>query len=109
MAMRGIDLVSATAFLAEIGDPSRFRSPRELMAYLGLVPSEHSTGDKVKRGGITKAATGGRDAFWWSARGPTGIRPGSERRSRTRWQRRRRRFATSPGKRSTGFTAATGR
>jgi transposase len=54
MAMRGIDLVSATAFLAEIGDLSRFRSPRELMAYLGLVPSEHSTGDKVKRGGITK-------------------------------------------------------
>jgi transposase len=55
MAMRGLDLVSATAFLAEIGDLSRFQTPRELMGYLGLVPSEHSTGDKVKRGGITKA------------------------------------------------------
>jgi transposase len=55
MAMRGLDLVSATAFLAEIGDLSRFATPRELMGYLGLVPSEHSTGDKVKRGGITKA------------------------------------------------------
>lgn len=55
MAMRGIDLVSATGFLAEIGDLSRFRTPRELMAYLGLVPSEHSTGDAVKRGPITKA------------------------------------------------------
>ena len=55
MAMRGLDLVSAIAFLAEIGDLSRFRTPRELMGYLGLVPSEHSTGDKVKRGGITKA------------------------------------------------------
>jgi transposase len=55
MAMRGIDLVTATAFLAEIGDLSRFRTPRELMAYLGLVPSEHSTGDKVRRGAITKA------------------------------------------------------
>jgi transposase len=55
MAMRGIDLVTATAFLAETGDLSRFRTPRELMAYLGLVPSEHSTGDKVRRGGITKA------------------------------------------------------
>jgi transposase len=54
MAMRGMDLISATGFLAEIGDLSRFRSPRELMAFLGLVPSEHSTGDKVKRGGITK-------------------------------------------------------
>jgi transposase len=55
MAMRGIDMISATAFLAEIGDLSRFRTPRELMAYLGLVPSEHSTGDTVKRGPITKA------------------------------------------------------
>jgi transposase len=55
MAMRGIDLVSASAFLAEIGDLSRFQTPRELMAYLGLVPSEHSTGDTVKRGPITKA------------------------------------------------------
>ena len=55
MAMRGIDFISATAFLAEIGDLSRFRTPRELMAYLGLVPSEASTGDTIKRGPITKA------------------------------------------------------
>src|SRR6202022_2993196 len=40
MAMRGMDLISATTFLAEIGDLSRFQTPRELMAYLGLVPSE---------------------------------------------------------------------
>jgi transposase len=55
MAMRGLDLISATTFLAEIGDVSRFKSPRELMAYLGLVPSEASTGDTIKRGPITKA------------------------------------------------------
>jgi transposase len=55
MAMRGIDFISATAFLAEIGDLSRFPTPRELMAYLGLVPSEDSTGDTVRRGPITKA------------------------------------------------------
>jgi transposase len=55
MAMRGLDLVSAATFLAEIGDLTRFRSPRELMGYLGLVPSEHSTGDTVIRGPITKA------------------------------------------------------
>jgi transposase len=55
MALRGIDLVSATAFLAEIGDLSRFRTPRELMGYLGLVPSENSTGETIKRGSITKA------------------------------------------------------
>jgi transposase len=55
MAMRGIDLISAAGFLAEIGDLSRFRTPSELMAYLGLVPSENSTGDTIKRGPITKA------------------------------------------------------
>ena len=55
MAMRGLDMISATTFLAEIGDLSRFQSPRELMAYLGLVPSEDSTGDTIKRGPITKA------------------------------------------------------
>jgi transposase len=54
-AMRGIDLVSAVTILAEIGDLSRFAGPRELMGYLGLVPSERSTGDSVKRGPITKA------------------------------------------------------
>jgi transposase len=60
MAMRGIDLISATTLLAEIGDLSRFQTARELMGYLGLVPSEDSTGDTVKRGPITK--TGNRRA-----------------------------------------------
>jgi transposase len=60
MAMRGIDMIAATAFLAEIGDLSRFQTPRELMGYLGLVPSEQSTGDTIKRGPITK--TGNRRA-----------------------------------------------
>jgi transposase len=55
MAMRGFDVVSASAFLAEMGDLSRFPTARDLMGYLGLVPSEQSTGEKVKRAGITKA------------------------------------------------------
>jgi transposase len=62
MALRGLDLVSATIFLAEIGDLTRFATAPELMGYLGLTPSEHSTGDRVKRSGITKAATAGRGA-----------------------------------------------
>ena len=45
----------AIAFLAELGDLSRFENPRQLLAYLGLTPSERSTGESVKRGGITKA------------------------------------------------------
>jgi transposase len=55
IAMRGLDLISAATILAEIGDLSRFATPTELMAYLGLVPSEASTGDTIKRGSITKA------------------------------------------------------
>ena len=55
MAMRGIDLISAATLLAEIGDLSRFQTPLQLMAYLGLVPSENSTGDEIRRGPITKA------------------------------------------------------
>jgi transposase len=58
MAMRGIDLVAAVTVLAEVGDLSRFENPRQLMAYLGLVPSERSTGESVKRGSITKAGNG---------------------------------------------------
>ena len=54
-ALRGFQLITAVTVLAEIGDLSRFASPRELMGYLGLVPSERSTGDSVKRGAITKA------------------------------------------------------
>lgn len=58
MAMRGIDLVAAVTMLAEIGDLTRFASPSQLMAYVGLVPSERSTGESVRRGSITKAGNG---------------------------------------------------
>jgi len=54
-ALRGVSFVTAVALVAELGDRTRFGHPRELMAYLGLVPSEHSSGPSVRRGGITKA------------------------------------------------------
>jgi transposase len=60
MALRGIEFIAATTLLAEIGDLTRFRSPRELMAWLGMVPSEHSTGERIRRGAITR--TGNRRA-----------------------------------------------
>jgi transposase len=53
--MRGMALVNAATVIAELGDLSRFANPRQLMAYLGLVPCEHSSGASVRRGGITKA------------------------------------------------------
>ena len=52
---RGIDTLSAMILLAEIVDFQRFNHPRELMGYLGLVPSEYSSGDTQRRGAITKA------------------------------------------------------
>jgi transposase len=57
-AMRGIAFLSAVVLVAEIGDFRRFANPRQLMAWLGLVPSEHSSGPKVRRDGITKAGNG---------------------------------------------------
>jgi len=54
-ALRGVAEIIAAIIAAELGDPRRFDSPRQLMAYLGLVPSEASSGEKVYRGGITKA------------------------------------------------------
>jgi transposase len=57
-ALRGVDLIVAVTFVTEVGDLRRFENPRQLMGYLGLVPSERSTGATVKRGGITKAGNG---------------------------------------------------
>ena len=54
-AMRGVRLIIATGVVAELGDLTRFDHPRKLMAYLGLVPSEHSSGGKRRVGAITKA------------------------------------------------------
>jgi len=53
-AMRGVRLLVATGVVAELGDLTRFDHPRKLMSYLGLVPSEHSSGGSRKLGSITK-------------------------------------------------------
>ena len=53
IALRGIDKLAAIVLLAELGDISRFESPKQLMAFLGLVPSEHSSGRRRRQGGIT--------------------------------------------------------
>jgi transposase len=58
MALRGFKLVAAMTVIAELGDLSRFESPSDLMGYLGLVPSEHTSGSKRRQGGITKTGNG---------------------------------------------------
>lgn len=54
-AMRGVSFLVAVTFAAEIGDVRRFDNPRQLMSFLGLVPSERSTGEAVRRAGLTLA------------------------------------------------------
>lgn len=53
--LRGVDLIVAVTFATQIGDVRRFESPRQLMGYVGLDPGEWSTGETVRRGGITRA------------------------------------------------------
>ena len=58
MALRGIKLITAMTIMAELGDITRFDSPRQLMSFLGLVPSEDSSGPNRRQGGITKTGNG---------------------------------------------------
>ncbi len=54
-ALRGIQVIHAVRLLAEIGDFARFPAPRKLMGYLGMIPSEDSSGPRCRQGSITKA------------------------------------------------------
>jgi transposase len=57
-SLRGVDFVAAVTLVAEIGDFNRFAHPRDLMGFLGLVPSEHSSGHTRHQGAITKTGNG---------------------------------------------------
>ncbi|ACJ30878.1 ISSwp3, transposase OrfB [Shewanella piezotolerans WP3] len=57
-ALRGVRLLVAAGVIAELGDLTRFDHPRKLMSYVGLVPSEHSSGGKRHLGAITKCGNG---------------------------------------------------
>jgi len=58
MVLRGVALVTAATIAAEIGDFRRFRTAKQFMAYVGLTPSEDSSGERVRRGSITKCGNG---------------------------------------------------
>src|ERR1700735_5514183 len=69
-AMRGASFLVAVTFAAEIGDVRRFDTPRQLMSFLGLVPAESSTGDTIRRKGLTLAGNRrARPGRWGGARG----------------------------------------
>jgi transposase len=57
-AMRSVAAITAIGLVAVIGDLNRFEHTRKLMGYLGLVPSEHSSGERTSRGSITKTGNG---------------------------------------------------
>ena len=76
-ALRGLALVATATLVAELGDITRFDNPRQLMAYLGLVPSEHSSGATRRQGGITKAGNSAARRMFveaaWSYRFPARV------------------------------------
>jgi transposase len=108
-AMRGVQIMTAVTMVAEAGDLRRFDHPRQLMAFLGLVPSERSTGETRHQGGITK--TGNSSArkvlveAAWTYRHSAGlgglIISDGKRTSR-------RRCATLPGRRRHGWARGSG-
>jgi len=57
MCLRGVDTLTAAGLCAEIGDFGRFAHPEQLMSYLGVVPSEHSSGTRRRQGSITKSGS----------------------------------------------------
>ena len=55
--LRGIDTLTAVGLIAEIGDFAAFEHPKQLASFLGLVPSEQSSGERRRQGSITKAGS----------------------------------------------------
>lgn len=83
-AMRGVQFTTAVGMLAELGDLSRFAHPRQLMAWLGVTPSEHSSGNKRRQGSITKTGNSYARKLLveaaWSYRHPARVSPEIQRR-----------------------------
>src|SRR3569833_1980413 len=106
-SLRGIAKISAVSIVAELGEISRFAKPSQLMGYSGAVSSEHSSGERVQRGSISKAGMHICAGSWWRRPGRIDIGPALERRRRRDRRTAARRSRKSPGKRSIGCTAVT--
>jgi len=83
-AMRGVQWIVALTVIAELGDLTRFDNPRQLAAFVGLIPSEHSSGEKRRQGAITKAGNSRARRVLvegaWAYRYPAKISPHIQRR-----------------------------
>jgi transposase len=76
-ALRGVQWLVAVTVVAELGDLTRFANPRQLAAFVGLVPSEYSSGGRRRQGGITKAGNSRARRVWveaaWAYRFPAKV------------------------------------
>ena len=78
MCLRGIDTLTAAGLCAEIGDFFRLRHPAQVMSYLGVVPSEHSSGQRQRRGRSPSPAANTLAGCWSRPPGTTVERPGRQ-------------------------------
>ena len=105
-AMRGVAFVAAVTVVAEVGDFTRFDNPRQVMAYLGLTPSEHSSGTAIRRGGITKAGNALARRVLIEGAWTYRMQARVSRKCTTGSRDFHRLSATSPGKRKSGSVPA---
>ena len=105
-AMRGVAFVAAVTVVGEVGDFTGFDNPRQVMAYLGLTPSEHSSGTAIRRGGITKAGNALARRVLIEGAGPIERRPASAASCMTGSRDFRRSSATSAGRLRSGSAPA---
>ena len=106
--LRGVELTGAVILIAELEDLTRFDNPRQLMSYLGLTPSEYSSGARRRQGGITKAGNTHPGAPSSKGRGPLGIPRRSVGISSSGWRSSRPRSSGSAGRRRCGCANGTG-
>jgi transposase len=104
--LRGVDTLTAVGLVAEIGDITAFEHPKRLASYLGIVPSEKSSGTRRRQGSITKAAAATRGGCSSRRPGTTVARRGSPTRCDAARLSSRRRRSTRRGARRCGCTAA---
>jgi hypothetical protein len=104
-ALRGVQFTVAVTLVAELGDLTRFDNPRQLMKYLGLIPSEYSSGER-RQGGSPKLAIPTLVVPSSKVPGPTGIPPRSAATCNSGWNSFRSQSKTSAGRRRCGCANA---
>ena len=108
VALRGVGMINAMTVLAELADLTRFDSPRELMSFLGLVPSERSSGGRRRGGRITRTGNGHARRVLVEAAGATGSRHARLRTCGARRARHRLLPKPLPGRRRSACVDAAG-